>query len=134
VVVTERRGEPHWVDIALSRLLRGGVVLSISVVLAGVVLTFVHHPGYVSSKPALGQLTAVAQSFPHSIADVLQGLEHARGQALVMFGLLLLIATPVARVALSIIIFAIERDRLYVVITAAVLLLLVASFMLGAAG
>ena len=133
-MVTERRMEPQWVAIALSRLLRGGVVLSIAVVLAGVTLTFMHHPGYVSSKPALRQLTAVAQSFPHSVADVLRGSEHARGQALVMLGLLLLIATPVARVALSVIIFAIEGDRLYVVITAAVLLLLVASFMLGAAG
>lgn len=133
-MVTERAGEPRWVDLAISRLLRGGVVLSMSVVLAGMVLTFVHHPDYVTSKPALVQLTAVAQSFPHNIADVWKGLAQVRGQALVTFGLLLLIATPVARVALSIIIFAIERDRLYVVITAAVLMLLLASFMLGAAG
>ncbi len=126
--------EPHWVDMAISRLLRGGVVISISVVIAGLILTFVHHPAYLSSKPALGQLTAVAESFPHTLADVWKGLTEMRGQALVAFGLLLLIATPVARVGLSIIIFAIEKDRLYVGITVTVLLLLFASFVLGAAG
>ncbi len=51
-----------------------------------------------------------------------------------MAGLLLLVATPVARVALSIVIFIIERDRLYVLITAAVLLILVVAFVTGAAG
>jgi uncharacterized membrane protein len=36
-------------------------------------------------------------------------------------GLLLLIATPVARVAFSVFAFALQRDRLYVVVTLAVL-------------
>jgi uncharacterized membrane protein len=126
--------EPHWVDMAISRLLRGGVVISIAVVIAGLILTFVHHPEYLSSKPALVELTAVAESFPHTLADVWKGLTQMRGQALVALGLLLLIATPVARVALSIIIFAIEKDRFYVAITVTVLLLLIASFVLGAAG
>lgn len=48
-----------------------------------------------------------------------------------MAGLLLLIATPVIRVAASVVAYAFERDRLYVAITAAVLLLLFASFALG---
>ena len=51
-----------------------------------------------------------------------------------MLGLLLLIATPVARVAFSIVAFALEGDRLYVAITAVVLALLVLSFAVGAAG
>jgi uncharacterized membrane protein len=134
VVVGEPVREPRWVDLAISRLLRGGVVISISVVIAGLILTFVHHPAYLSSKLALGELTAVAESFPHSLAGVWQELTQMRGQALVALGLLLLIATPVARVGLSIIIFAIEKDRLYVGITVTVLLLLFASFVLGAAG
>ena len=47
-------GEAQWVDIALSRLLRGGVLISIAVVMTGMVVTFVHHPDYFSSRPALG--------------------------------------------------------------------------------
>ena len=40
-----------------------------------------------------------------------------RGRGIIQLGLLLLIATPVARVALSIFGFAKERDRMYVVFT-----------------
>jgi uncharacterized membrane protein len=45
-----------------------------------------------------------------------------------------LVATPVARVALSIAVFARQRDRTYVVITSIVLGLLLLSFALGRAG
>ena len=126
--------EPRWVEPAVSHLLRGGVIASIAVVIAGLVLTFVHHPDYVSSRPALGQLTAAEQPFPHTVSGVVEGIREGHGQAVVMLGLLLLIATPVARVALSIGIFAVQGDRLYLAITTAVLLLLIASFVVGAAG
>jgi uncharacterized membrane protein len=121
-------------DVAISRLLRGGVVLSISVVILGAVLSFVHHPSYVRSKPALSELTDAQRAYPHTIGDVLRGVARGRGQAVIMLGLLLLIATPLARVALSIGIFAVARDRLYVAITTAVLLLLLVSFAAGASG
>lgn len=126
--------EPQWVDTAISRLLRAGVMLSMTVVLVGLVLTFIHHPQYVKSKSALGGLTDAEAVYPHRLADVFAQVREERGQALVMLGLLLLIATPVARVAFSIVAFAFERDRLYVAITAVVLLLLVVSFAIGAAG
>lgn len=126
--------EPHWVDVAISRLLRGGVIVSIVTVLIGIVVSFVHHPSYFSSPPALGALTNPNGHFPNTIPAVMRDAANRRGQAIVMIGLLLLIATPVARVALSVGIFSIERDRLYVVITVAVLLLLIASFLIGAAG
>ena len=123
--------EPSWVDLAISRLLRIGVLLSIAVIATGMVITFVHHPSYFSSRPALGSLTSTSMQYPHTLFGVLQGTMHGRGQAIISLGVLLLIATPVARVALSIIVFAIERDRLYVAITAAVLTLLLISFALG---
>jgi len=126
--------EPRWVDTAISRLLRTGVVASMAVVLLGLVLTFVHHPQYVRSTSALGRLTDAGAVYPHAIGAVLTQVRQGRGQAIVMLGLLLLIATPVARVAFSILAFALERDRLYAAITTVVLLLLFLSFVLGAAG
>jgi uncharacterized membrane protein len=126
--------EPYWVDVAISRLLRGGVTISIAIVLSGVVITFLHHPIYLSSRPALGQLTGPHAVFPHTIPAVLHGAAQRQGQAIVMIGLLLLIATPVARVAFSIVVFALQRDRLYVAITTTVLVLLIISFVAGAAG
>jgi uncharacterized membrane protein len=53
---------------------------------------------------------------------------------LVTAGLVLLIATPVLRVAASLVLFALERDRAYMLITAVVLLTLALSFILGRAG
>ena len=50
---------------------------------------------------------------------------HSRG--IIQFGLLLLIATPVARVAFSIVAFLIQRDRAYVVVTCIVLAALIYS-------
>ena len=46
---------------------------------------------------------------------------------LIQFGLLLLIATPVARVAMALVGFALERDRLYTVVSLIVLLILALS-------
>lgn len=123
--------EPLWVDTAISNLLRAGVVVSMSVVVIGLLFTFVHHPQYVRSKTALGGLTDARAVYPHRLRDVATQIRDGRGQAIVMLGLLLLIATPVARVALSIVAFALERDRLYVTITAAVLMLLIGSFLIG---
>ena len=125
--------EPPWVDTAISSLLRTGVMISVAVVLTGLVFTFIHHPQYVRSKSALGQLTDAGAVYPHRLRDVLAQVGEGRGQAIVMLGLLMLIATPVARVAFSIVAFAIERDRLYVSITAIVLALLLVSFAIGAA-
>jgi uncharacterized membrane protein len=121
-----------WVDLAIATLLRTGVVLSITIVTVGIIFTFVHHPDYFSSRPALGTLTSANAHFPSSIGDVVAGLRNLRGQSIVMAGLLLLIATPVARVALSIVVFVVERDRLYIIITTTVLTILLISFALGA--
>lgn len=126
------RREPVPVETLIGWVLRTGVTLSIAVILVGLVLMFVHHPEYLTSKDALTQLIDARRQNLDSRAGVWGGMLHQRGQAVVMFGLLLLIATPVMRVAASILIFLRERDRLYVAITTVVLLLLLTSFYLGA--
>jgi uncharacterized membrane protein len=50
---------------------------------------------------------------------------HARG--IMQLGLLLLIATPVARVIFSAIVFAVEKDRMYLLFTLLVLFVLLYS-------
>jgi uncharacterized membrane protein len=54
---------------------------------------------------------------------------NGRGRGLIQLGLLFLIATPIARVAFSIVGFAIERDRMYVVFTLIVLAILLYSLL-----
>jgi uncharacterized membrane protein len=52
-------------------------------------------------------------------------------KGIIQFGLLFLIATPIARVAFSVIAFALQRDRVYVSVTLIVLGLLLYSLVGG---
>ncbi len=126
-----RAGLP--LDIWISRLLRTGLAVSLTCIGLGTILSFARHPDYLYSARALERLTTPGTA-PHQIADVLDGLARARGQALVMVGLLLLIATPVLRVALSVFVFLRERDRPMLALTLAVLFLLLLSIAVGRAG
>jgi uncharacterized membrane protein len=106
-------------------LLQGGVIVSAAVILFGILL--------LPFRP--GGLTAQRlQTFPHSLGTVWVGISGLHPQAFITLGLLLLIATPVMRVAVSVVAFAIEHDRLYVVITLIVLAILIASLLLGKGG
>jgi uncharacterized membrane protein len=120
-------------ELAISLLLRAGVVTSVLLVGAGTLLSFVHHPDYTSSPAALARLTRPGQAF-ESVRDVAGGVRLWHGQAVVMVGLLVLIATPILRVAFSCLIFLKERDRAFVAVTVTVLALLLLSFALGRAG
>jgi uncharacterized membrane protein len=119
------------VELLISRLLRGGVVSSLVVVILGTVVTFAHHRSYFSSSSDLDALTDDTASFPHDLAAVAHGVAHFNGPAIVVAGLLLLIATPVIRVAISIAAFRYQSDRTFTVITSIVFTLLVVSFVLG---
>jgi uncharacterized membrane protein len=119
------------VELVISTLLRAGVVLSFVIVLAGMLLSFVHHPDYLHSATQLENLTRTGANFPRSVAEVWSGVRELKGQAFVIVGLMILIATPVLRVAVSIFAFIYQRDRTYVIITSIVLVLLLASFVLG---
>ncbi len=119
------------VEVLISNLLRVGVVVSLIVVVAGVVLTFVHHPEYLHSQNALGGLLSGNAEFPHTMGEVWSGVLMLHGRSVVILGLLLLIATPVMRVGVSIFAFLFERDRVFAVVTMVVFLLLLLSFFLG---
>lgn len=119
-------------ELLISDLLRHGVVASMSLVTLGTVVTFFRHPDYLVSSEALERLTA-PHPVPHGLAEVVAGALAARGQSFVMAGLLVMMAVPVMRVALSLLIFRQQKDRLYVAITTVVLVLLLVSFLVGAA-
>jgi uncharacterized membrane protein len=99
----------------------------------GTVLSFVHHPEYLTSRRALQRLTTPGRAFPRTAAEMFDGVRHLQGQAFVVMGLLLLVATPVLRVAVSILGFVYERDWTFVAITSIVLGFLILSFILGKA-
>ncbi len=101
----------------IGNLLRAGVVIAATITSIGGVIYLAHS----------GESLAYYRHFHGEPADlrqlrgVLIDASSGGGLAIMQLGLLLLIATPVARVAFSVAAFAVQRDRLYVVVTLAVL-------------
>jgi len=124
----------HKVERTISNILRGGVILSLFLIVCGTSLSFVHHPDYFSTPSDTKRIIGSKTEFPHTLKDTIAGVKDERGQAVVVVGLLVLIATPVIRVAVSIVAFIVERDAIFVALTSAVLMLLLLSFFLGKAG
>jgi uncharacterized membrane protein len=126
-----RRG---WGDVQveqlLGNLLRAGVFLAAAVVLAGGVVYLVHHGG--EEPPDLKKFREdVVKSELRSPTGIVGEALQGSGRGLVQLGLLLLIATPVARVVFSIFAFALEGDYTYVVLTLIVLGVLLYSLFFG---
>jgi uncharacterized membrane protein len=117
----------------ISRVLRVGVYTSLALIAAGTLLSFAGG-GYGRQPSDLARLTGPGGAFPRTLDWFGHGLLHLDGQAVIVAGLLILILTPIVRVMVSLAGFARERDRTYVLITAAVLALLILSFALGKAG
>ncbi len=110
-------------DRMIGTLLRIGVLLAAATTLAGGIWHFLQHGGAVPDYHVFrGEPREMS-----SLRRVLAGIAQGRSECLIQLGLLMLIATPVARVALSVAAFAAEHDRTYVVITLIVLAVLLAS-------
>jgi uncharacterized membrane protein len=107
----------------ISVLLRSGVMLSALVVLLGGACFLWRHGG---ERPDYHQFHATTASY-RSIRGVIQSLSPSDCRAIIQLGLLLLILTPIARVAFSVIAFGLERDWTYVWLTSIVLVILVYS-------
>jgi uncharacterized membrane protein len=112
----------------LSVLLRTGVVISgLVVFLGGVYYLARHGDEYADHHTFHGE-----PSVDRIGGQIIAGAIALRARSVIQLGLLLLIATPIARVAFSLVAFALERDRTYVVITAIVLTVLLYSLISGA--
>lgn len=119
-----RRG---WTDQEVEQfvgnLLRAGVLISAGVVLLGAVL-FLIQSG--SSSPDYDKFRGEPETL-RSLSGIFRDALSLDGEGVIQLGLLLLVATPVARVAFSVLAFVMQRDRLYVVITVIVLAILLES-------
>ena len=110
-------------ELILGNLLRSGVLLSAAVVLWGGCIYLSRH----AHEPANYRVFLGEPSEFRTIPGVIRSVMNGRGRGLIQVGLLLLIATPIARVAFSVAGFAIERDRMYVAFTLIVLAILLYS-------
>jgi uncharacterized membrane protein len=113
------------IDELMGLLLRSGVVLAAAVVFAGGVLYVARHP-----FPATNY--RVFQGEPQNLRTIPGIAGQAKmlsGRGLIQLGLLILIATPIARVTFSVFAFFYERDWKYVLFTLIVLGLLLYSLL-----
>ncbi|MFB3827222.1 MAG: DUF1634 domain-containing protein [Bryobacteraceae bacterium] len=117
-------------ELTIGKLLRWGVILSAAVVQAGGIAYLIAH-GW---EPAAYRVFHGEPEHLRSVGGILRGVLHLHSTSVIQLGLLILIATPIARVAVSLVAFAVERDRTYVAITALVLGILLYSLAGGAAG
>jgi uncharacterized membrane protein len=116
-----------WNDERLERIisivLRTGVILSAVIVLSGGIGYMVRHGNELADYHVFHGTPPEYRT----IGAIIHAMGFSSFRAIIQFGLLLLIATPVARVAFSLVGFAMERDRIYVVITSIVLAVLLYS-------
>jgi uncharacterized membrane protein len=107
----------------IGNLLRVGVGTAAAVVLVGAAAYLIRHGfGHANYRVFRGEPSDLRTL--RGIVRAAVGL-HPRG--IIQLGLVLLIATPVARVAFSVFAFAVERDRMYVAFTLIVLGILIVS-------
>ena len=108
------------IEVIIGGLLRAGVLLAAAVVVIGAGIYLIRHGGETAAFHVFHGETLQLRT----LSGIVAGAVKASGRSIIQFGLLLLIATPVARVAFSAIAFAFERDYLYVLLTLIVLAVL----------
>lgn len=115
----------------IGNVLRYGVVLSSIVVTTGLLLTLSLPPP--GAPVSLQGMFATNFGLPTlSPSQLFSGLASGNSVSVLELGTLILLATPLARVVTSVLIFLKERDALYVRITLLVLaMLLLAIFVIG---
>jgi uncharacterized membrane protein len=123
--------DPSSMNNILGIVLRSGVVLSGVTITIGTILFITNHSlddtsAYLAYNPGL----IPHGNFPVSFASILSGLLSLDPSSIIQLGLLILLATPVVRVALSLFLFAAEKDKLFVYLTAVVLAILLFSMLI----
>jgi uncharacterized membrane protein len=120
---------PRWTDQqveqAIGSLLRTGLIIAAAVVVVGAVVYLVRHGGEQPHYRIFHGEPADLRSIGGIVRDSVQW----RGTGLIQLGLVLLLATPLARVAFSVAAFALQRDRFYVVVTLIVMGILLFSIL-----
>ena len=111
------------IDQIIGNLLRIAVILSAVFVITGAVIYLMRHG---TEMPDYGVFTGVPKDL-RGLREIIEAAWQIRSVGIIQLGLLLLIATPVARVIFSVFAFLIQRDYMYVVFTLIVLSVLLLS-------
>ncbi|SHK77636.1 Uncharacterized membrane protein [Clostridium cavendishii DSM 21758] len=117
-----RNSEIEEVELFISKALRVGVLISAIFIIIGLSMFLI-----------TGNSGYEGDYFPTSIIEVFSGVVTLKAYSIISLGLLILIFTPIFRVAISILVFIKAKDYLYVKITSIVLTILIISLIIGKA-
>ena len=119
-MLPDSRIDSEKMDTIIGNLLRTGVGLAAALVFTGGLIYLFRHgaetPGYAVFRGEPADL--------RTLTGILHDVQSLRGRGIIQLGLLVLIATPIARVAFLAYIFARQRDMLYTAVALIVLALL----------
>jgi uncharacterized membrane protein len=121
---TDAGGDRHPMEIWISHVLRGGVLLSATIILFGLALYLVRGPDAGEPQRLADVLGNGGQTTAISPGSIWTGVAHGRATGIIELGVLLLILTPMTRVAMTVLLFLVQRDTVYVAITLTVLVIL----------
>lgn len=107
-------------EVIMGNLLRAGVLLSALIVTSGGIIFLIKHG---NELPQYHSFVSEPQRL-RDISNIWKTALQGRGRSLIQLGLLVLIATPIARIIFSVIGYLLERDYRYVLITLIVLLVI----------
>lgn len=117
-------------QLLLGKVLRAGTVISVSIVFIGGLFYLYRHGHTIADYKKFKGIPDFVQHFSGIIGGVLS----LKGQAIIQLGIILLISTPILRVAFSTMGFVLEKDYMYVGISLLVLLIIFVSMLSGHAG
>jgi uncharacterized membrane protein len=124
-MMSEKTWTDEGIENVMGNLLRGGVLLAAFVVSIGAIIYLMRHGG----APVDYRIYRGEPADLREVRGIIRDSVALRGRGIIQLGLLLLIATPVVRVAFSIVAFAKEGDRVYVVFTLIVFSILLYSLL-----
>lgn len=126
----DRTAEEHRVEMAVGALLRWGVLTAAAITaVGGLLLLLGHGREVVTLGSFVGEPSALT-----TLGGIATAALHGEARAVVQLGVVVLIATPILRVAFTLVAFMHQRDRLYTMVTAVVLGILIFSLFSGHAG
>ena len=121
----ERPGAPSGpgLEIWISYVLRIGVLIAAAIILVGLILLIVRGPSD-GEQTSLHQIVNQEQQMTVRPSAILRGVGTGNAVSIIQLGVFALILTPVTRVAMTIILFALQREKVFTLVTLTVFLIL----------
>lgn len=119
--MTDKKSETAQLEVLMAKILRFGILLSVFLMLLGLGLYLIQNKTFEEIK-SLTTFHVMDYVLGHSLFD---------GVTLMLFGVFVLILTPIFRVISTFLAFIHQKDRLYIGFTGLVIVIIILSIIMG---